>query len=230
MLSKNKSEINSWDSILLKCQRIGLLLVFMAIPISHYLIFITTPLEKTMGAVQKIFYFHVGAAFSCYLAFAIVFFASCYYLATKKKLFDAINESAGEVGFVFCTIVLATGMIWGKAAWGVWFSFEPRLVTFLFLWLVFAGFVLLRNIANHQLVASQSAVLGIVGAVTVPVMVYSIKLLPAFKQAHPQVVAKGGLPEEMLVAMLFVSLSLIILMLTLLVFRLRIAVKSMRSE
>ena len=182
----------------------------MLLTIANYLIFIYVPNERVMGAVQRIFYFHVASAFACYLAFAIVLISSILYLVRKNKSYDALNVAAAEVGFLFCTIVLISGMIWGKAAWGTWFRMEPRLVTFLLLWLIFLAFNILRVFGEPRLVANHSAILGIVGAITVPLMVYSIKILPAFKQLHPQVIEKAGLPTSMMLALLVTSLGVII--------------------
>ncbi len=200
------------------------LLTFGAITYSLALVFLIVPNEKTMGAVQRIFYFHVGSAFASYVAIAIVFFCSIAYLATQKRRFDAVLRSAGEVGFLFCTMVLLSGMIWGYSAWNTPFRMEPRLVSFLLLWFIFLAFNLLRLYGDEEKKAVQSAALGIVGTITVPLMVYSIELLPQFAQLHPQVVERGGLKDPMMRhAFGVASLSLILLSVQLVVLRSRIA-------
>jgi heme exporter protein C len=158
-----------------------------------YNVFMVVPNERIMGAIQRIFYFHVASATACYLCFGVVLICGGLYLKTKNKTFDALSVSAGEVGFLFCTIVLVSGMIWGHTAWNTWFRFEPRLITFLLIWLIFLSFVLLRQFADSQKVASQSAVIGIMGTLMIPIMIYSIKLLPAAAQLHPQVIENRGL-------------------------------------
>lgn len=168
-------------------------LAFGLIAYSNYLVFIVVPNERVMGPVQRIFYFHVGSAIACYCAFAVVLIASLGYLATRSRKLDLLNQAAGEVGFIFCTIVLVSGMIWGHAAWNTWFRWEPRLVTFLFLWLIFLSFNLLRAYADPRKISMHCAVLGILGALSVPLVVFSIKLLPQMAQLHPQVVENRGL-------------------------------------
>lgn len=171
-----------------------------------YLVFLVVPNERVMGPIQRIFYFHVGSAIACYISFACVFFASVLYLATKETLYDLLSQAAGEVGFIFCTIVLISGMIWGHTAWNTWFRFEPRLVTFLLLWLIFLAFSLLRTFGEGGKIPTHSAVLGILGSLTVPIMIYSIKLLPAAAQLHPQVIENRGLKDPSFGHALFISI------------------------
>jgi heme exporter protein C len=166
----------------------------LLLTLSHYLVFMVVPNEAVMGAVQRVFYFHVGSALSCYAAFGAVFVASLVFLATGSRKADRISAACGEVGFVMCTIVLATGMIWGHSAWNTWFRWEePRLVTFLVLWLIFLSFTVLRNFSDPAKTATHSAVLGILGAASVPLVYVSIKFLPASARLHPEVIEHGGL-------------------------------------
>jgi heme exporter protein C len=168
----------------------------LLLTVSHYLVFMVVPNEAVMGAVQRVFYFHVGSALACYGAFGVVFVASLAFLATGSKKADRISAACGEVGFVMCTIVLATGMIWGHSAWNTWFRWEePRLVTFLVLWLIFLSFTVLRNFGEPTRVASHSSVLGILGAASVPLVYVSIKFLPASARLHPEVIERGGLKD-----------------------------------
>lgn len=172
------------------------LVTLALLSVSHYLVFMVVPNEVVMGAVQRVFYFHVGAALSCYAAFAAVFVASIVYLATGSRKADRISAACGEVGFVLCTIVLATGMIWGHSAWNTWFRWEePRLVTFLVLWLIFLSFTVLRNFSDPAKTAVHSSVLGLLGAASVPLVYISIKFLPASARLHPEVIEHGGLKD-----------------------------------
>lgn len=173
---------------------------------AQYLAFVYAPNERVMGPVQRIFYFHVGSAIACYLATGVLFVASLLYLAHRSTTADLVGEAAGEVGFVFCTIVMATGMIWGNAAWNTPFRWEPRLVTFLLLWLIFLAFILLRIFGDPRRVAQHSAVLGILGAITVPIVWYSVKLLPAFEQLHPQVIERRGVENDQMKLALYWSM------------------------
>lgn len=198
-------------------------LVGAAILYSNYLVFLVVPNERVMGPVQRIFYFHVGSAIACYCAFGVVLVAGLTYLATRDMRADVVSQAAGEVGFVFCTIVMVTGMIWGHAAWNTWFRWEPRLVTFLLLWLIFLSFNVLRMFGDPKKIAVHTAVLGILGAVTVPLVVFSIKLLPQMAQLHPIVVENRGLKDPTFEPTMFVCMaSLVLLQAVLIWFRTRI--------
>jgi heme exporter protein C len=193
------------------------------IPLSLYMIFMIVPSERVMGAVQRLFYYHVASAISCYVAFSVVFLASIGYLVSLNRLWAVINGAAGEVGFIFCTTTLVTGMIWGKAAWNTWFRWEPRLVTFLLLWLIFLSFIIIRNFGDKQRIETQSAIIGLLGSLTVPLVWLSVKLLPQVAQLHPQVIEARGLKHHLFGAGLgLATVTLITLALLFLLVRIRI--------
>ena len=198
-------------------------LTFLLIAVANYMVFILVPNERVMGPVQRIFYFHVGSAFACYCSVAVMLVAGLYYLATRSELADGIQAAAGEVGFVFCTIVLLTGMIWADAAWNTAFNWrEPRLVSFLMLWLIFLGFNLLRKFGDEERLGSHSAVLAIVGSITVPIVVFSVKFLTV-GQLHPQVIEHRGLADASFrLAFWFTSFALVVLQCLLVWIRTRI--------
>jgi heme exporter protein C len=162
-----------------------------------YVVFMLVPNERQMGAVQRIFYFHVGSALACYSAFFVVLVASVVVLRRSSEVFDVLAQAAAEVGFVFCTMVLASGMIWGNSIWNTPFNWEPRLVSFLLLWFIFLSYNLLRHFGDPSRILRHCAVLGIIGAVTIPIVVVSIKFLPQSMQLHPQVLAQGGLKDPL---------------------------------
>lgn len=169
---------------------------FVLVTAAQYYVFMVVPNEQVMGAVQRVFYFHVASALACYAAFGVVFVASVTYLATRSSRADILSVAAGEVGFVLCTVVLATGMIWGHSAWNTWFRWEePRLVTFLVLWLIFLSFTILRNFGDPLKTAVHGSILGILGAVSVPIVYVSIKFLPQSARLHPEVIERGGLKD-----------------------------------
>jgi heme exporter protein C len=196
-----------------------LLLLGTVLGVSYttYLTFLVVPNERLMGPVQRIFYFHVGSAVACYAACGVLLVASLWVLATRSRVADAIGHAAGEVGFLFALIVMISGMIWGHSAWNTWFRWEPRLVTFLLLCLVFLGLNLLRIFGDPTKVSQHAAVLGIVSAVTVPLVVYSVKLLPHVAQLHPQVVENRGLREPLFEYTMFVAMISLVLLQALLV-------------
>jgi heme exporter protein C len=125
-----------------------------------------------------------------------VFVASLTFLATRKVRADLLAVAAGEVGFVLCSVVLVTGMIWGHSAWNTWFRWEePRLVTFLVLWLIFLSFTVLRNFGDQAKTAVHGSILGLLGALSVPIVYVSIKFLPQSARLHPEVIERGGLKD-----------------------------------
>ncbi|MCC6952526.1 MAG: cytochrome c biogenesis protein CcsA [Deltaproteobacteria bacterium] len=171
-------------------------------------VFMVTPLERVMGAAQKIFYFHVGSALSAYGAIALVFLSSVMYLVDRKPAWDLMNEAASSIAFLLCSIVLVSGMIWGHSAWNVWFRWEPRLATFLFLWLIVLSCVLLRSVLpDDSRRRTLGAVMGIIAAVNIPIVIFSIKLLARNEQLHPEVVAQQGLQDPRYVTGLLISVA-----------------------
>ncbi len=182
------------------------ILTFLAISLSLYMAFIYTPLEKTMGAVQKIFYFHLPLAWIGFLAFFIVFLGGVLYLITGSIKWDNLAYSSAEIGVVFSTLVLITGSIWAKRAWNTWWTWDPRLTTMLILWMIYVGYIMMRNaVDNIERRAKISAVIGIAGFVDVPIVFMAIRW---WRTMHPLLItSKGmGLAPSMLTA-LFVSLA-----------------------
>ncbi len=134
------------------------------------------PIEREQGVVQKIFYFHVPIAWVAFLAFFFVFIASIGYLWKKDPAWDVLAYCSAELGVLFCTLVLATGPLWGKAVWGAWWTWDPRLTLTLVLWLIYVAYLVLRASATSvEQGARFGAVMGIVGFVDVPLIHLSIR-------------------------------------------------------
>lgn len=202
--------INALENIIYKSTAKSILawFVFLLLTASNYFVFIVTPEEQVMGAVQKVFYFHVGSAIVSYVLIAILFVASVFYLISRRAAWNYLADASSSVGLLFCSIVLITGMIWGKSAWNTWWRWEPRLVSFLVLWAVLFSH---RFLSWQRASAVFSAVLGIFAALNVPIVVFSVKFLNQSEQLHPQVVAQQGLRSEWYVfTLLFCTISLII--------------------
>jgi heme exporter protein C len=162
------------------------LLAAPALFASLWMIFFYAPTERSMGVVQRIFYFHVPSAWVAFLAFGIVALCSLGYLWLKDDRLDAIAVSAAELGMVFTTIVLVTGPLWGKIAWGAWWIWEPRLTLTLLLWFIYLAYFMVRGAAeNPERGKKFAAVLGIVGAVDIPLIHVSVNW---FRSQHPQAV------------------------------------------
>ncbi|MEW6365229.1 MAG: cytochrome c biogenesis protein CcsA [Acidobacteriota bacterium] len=170
-----------------------------------YLVFIWAPTEKTMGDVQRIFYFHVPSAWVAFLAFFMVFIGSVAYLIKRDLRYDRLALASAEIGVAFCTIVLVTGPIWARPAWGIWWTWDARLTSTLVLWLIYASYLLLRGFVEEPLrKAVLAAVVGIVGFADVPIVYMSIRW---WRTQHPSPVFGGGqgsgLDPEMRVAFFF---------------------------
>ena len=163
------------------------LVAMMMLFIALVLVYGYAPMEKTMGMAQKIFYFHVPSAFMAFISFGVVFVASILYLKSKNDKYDRVAVSAAEVGTLFALLVLLTGPIWARSAWGVWWTWEPRLTTTLILFLIFIGYLMLRNYgAIGEQMKKYSAVVGIVGFLDVPIVYVSINWWAPEVTNHPQ--------------------------------------------
>jgi heme exporter protein C len=169
------------------------------------LVFIYVPTEKSMGVVQRIFYFHVPVAWISLLAFSVVFIGSILYLWKREEKWDVLARSSGEIGFVFITLVLITGPIWAKPAWGTWWTWDTRLTSALVLWFMYLAYIMVRSLAVEKSQGARfSAAVGIVGFIDVPIVYLAIRL---WRTQHPgPVIFEGGLEGSMLLT-LIVSLA-----------------------
>ncbi len=140
-----------------------------------YLIFMVAPTDSVLGHVQRVFYFHVPIAIMSFLAFFIVFIGSLMYLIKRTPKWDAIAHASAEVGVVFVTLALITGIIWARPIWNTWWTWEPRLTTTMILWLIYVAYLMVRSYAPSQSKgAIYAAVVGIIGFIDVPIVYYSV--------------------------------------------------------
>ena len=140
-----------------------------------YFIFMVAPTDSVLGHVQRVFYFHVPIAIMSFLAFFVVFLGSLMYLIKRTPKWDAIAHASAEVGVVFVTLALITGIIWAKPVWNTWWTWEPRLTTTMILWLIYVAYLMVRSYAPTQSKgAIYAAVMGIIGFVDVPIVYYSV--------------------------------------------------------
>lgn len=171
-------------------------LTALGFPLHLYLI-ANAPVELQMGVVQKIFYFHVPSAYAMYIGFTIAMIGSVGYLWKREARFDALAVAGAEVGLLFCVIVLITGPLWARNAWGTFWTWDPRLTTTLLAAMIYASFVALRSIgAAGEAEKRFASALGIVGFFLLPVIHYSVQ---AWRGQHPTVVTGngGGLHPDM---------------------------------
>ena len=140
-----------------------------------YLIFMVAPTDSILGHVQRVFYFHVPIAIMSFLAFFVVFIGSLMYLIKRTPKWDAVAHASAEVGVVFVTLALLTGIIWARPVWNTWWTWEPRLTTTMILWLIYVAYLMVRSYAPSQSKgAIYAAVVGIIGFIDVPIVYYSV--------------------------------------------------------
>jgi heme exporter protein C len=204
-------------------QHLLLLLVAALFPLCLYVVFAAVPTERTMGVVQRIFYFHVPAAFAGFLGVGLCAVCSALYLWNKERRFDLVAHASAELGVLFFTIVLVTGPIWARPVWGVWWTGEVRLTSTLVLWLIYVGYLLLReNAESPDQAARWGAVVGIVGALDLPIIYKSVEW---WRGLHPKVLRVSGgqgLEPAMERALLLCSVTFLLLFVHLLVQRCRL--------
>ena len=146
-----------------------------------------TPEEQTMGVIQKIFYLHLPVAINTFLACLTAFIASIGYLLQRKAWWDDLAHAAARIAVQFCGVVLATGMIWGRAAWGVWWTWSPRLTFSLILFLLYVVYLVIRSsVEGRERRAIIGAVYAIIAFLDVPLVWLSARLLP---DIHPGSIA-----------------------------------------
>jgi heme exporter protein C len=205
-------------------------LTLVGLVVTLYMIFRYAPEEMTMGEVQRIFYLHVSCAWPALMGFIIIFVASIIYLMKRSQPADELAHATAEVGFIFCTCVLVTGPLWAKPAWGIWWTWDPRLTLTFLLWLLYVAYLMLRSyLVNPGRAANLCAVVGIIGFVDVLIDYMAIRW---WRTQHPQPVIMGGansgLDPRMLTTLL-VGVGVFTILFFLLV-RVRLRLARMRRE
>lgn len=196
------------------------------------IVFVATPPEKTMGDVQRIFYFHVPSAWIAFLAFFVVFISSIAFLKSGREIWDTVAMSSVEIGVLFTTLVLITGPLWARPVWNTWWTWDVRLTTTLILWLIYVAYLMLRSfVADRQRAARLAAVFGIVGFIDVPLVYMSIRW---WRTLHPGPVIGGGessgLAPEMLRALMITLFAFSLLYAILLWLRVQLVALSRQVE
>src|SRR5437879_9793492 len=165
------------------------------------------PREVTQGNVQRIMYLHVPSVWVAYVAFAVVFVASIAYLAKRADAADRLAHASAEVGVVFTGVTIATGSIWGKPTWGTWWTWDARLTSVSIMFVIYLGYLLLRAmIEDRERAARFAAVLGIVAALAIPLVHFSVYWWRTLHQPPP-LLRPGSTPmDAMLVAALTINL------------------------
>jgi heme exporter protein C len=148
------------------------------------------PDEATMHEIQRVFYFHLGSWMAMFTALSIAFLANVLWLVTRQPRWDWLGVAGVEVGVVSCTAGLITGVLWGKPAWGIWWTWDARLTTAFLLWILYIAYLILRGLIEEpERRATLSAIFGIFAFLDAPLVYASNRL---WRTQHPSPVILGG--------------------------------------
>ncbi len=167
--------------------------------------FFVVPADAAQGDLSRIFYYHLPAWIGTSLFFALNLIASVVYLVLRHRnralalQADAVAVAAAEMGVVFCTVGLVTGSLWGRAAWGIWWTWDERLTSTLILWLIYLAYLLLRSFADGASMRTLAAVMAIFGYLDVPLVYMSTRW---WRTQHPGPVFFNGPDSGMDASML----------------------------
>ncbi len=154
--------------------------LFAAMLLALYGAFLFAQTEQVMGDIQRIFYVHLPLAWVGFVAFGHACWGGVRYLGTGRRDWDIVSASAAEIGVVFATLVIVTGSLWARPVWGTWWTWDPQLVTYLILWFIYVGYLMLRAAAGDDARQARfAAVFAIVGFVDVPLVWLSARYLRA---------------------------------------------------
>lgn len=197
--------------------------------IATYLAFIYAPTEVSMGDVQRIFYFHVGAAWAGAVAFGVTVYAGIRYLIKPAPNWDILGHSSVEVGLALVTITMTSGPVWAQFAWGKPWTWDPKLTAAAVMWLSYAAYLMLRQgIEDPDRRARFGSIYGIVAFSSVIITYFGVRF--ATETIHPVVVGPTagvpqtsiGLAPKMVVAMVFAFITFTFVYATLLWHRVRL--------
>ena len=152
--------------------------------------------SQKMLLSQKIFYFHMPVAITSFIALGFGCYYAVRFLMTKNQRFDTCSRICLEIALLFVVLTMITGEMWTRFEWGVWWSWEPRLTTYLILMLiVIAYFVLRSSVDEPERRATFAAVVAIIATIDVPICFMITRLIPS--SIHPVVLREGGMSPEM---------------------------------
>jgi heme exporter protein C len=173
-------------------------------------IFLYAPTDALQGPEQRIFYLHVSSAIAAFACFAVVLVGGIIYLRNESLAADRLARSGAVVGVVFTTVTLVMGMLWARPVWNTWWTWDARLTSTLVLWIIYAGYLLVRQLAEPGRQAARiGAVVGIFGFIDVPIVYFSVSW---WRTLHPgSVIVRNALPPEMLATFLFTMVCTLVL-------------------
>lgn len=192
-----------------------LLLVAMAMFACAPVLIVRAPYESTMGLVQKIFYFHVPSAMMMFISAFVCGIASAVFLFRNKPAADHLAAAAGELVVVFGAIVLVTGPLWARKAWGVWWEWDARLTSSLLMWMIFVVYLLVRKYGGPGS-EKLGAAMALFGMANVPFVYVSVNV---WRTLHPKTTVIPDLPKPMMGPFWFSVAAFVLLYVALLTIR-----------
>jgi len=198
--------------------------------VAAFFIFVYAPEDALQHQAQRIFYLHVSSAIAAYGCFAVVLLGGIGYLWKESLVADRLARAGAVVGVIFTTVTLVMGMLWAKPIWGTYWTWDARLTSTLVLWIIYAGYLMVRQLAEPGRQAARfAAVVGIFGFVDVPVVHFSVTW---WNTVHPgPVVINDALPAQMLIAFLITMACTLFLAAVMIAIRYRIeALLDARTE
>jgi heme exporter protein C len=209
----------------------SLALVFILLGL--YFALVEAPPDKYQGDLMRILYLHLPSILTAYLSFFIVFVGSCLYLWKRERRDDILAHSAAEIGVLFTALTIIEGSIWGKPTWGVWWTWDARLTLTAILFLIFAGYLLLRSfIEDRDRGAVSGAVLGIIGFLDIPLIHMSVYWWRTLHQP-PSILRPDKVPWENIAPAMLIALTINFIAFLLLYFyllSLRVRVREQENE
>ena len=189
-----------------------------------YTIFVALPDEAAQGAIYRIIFFHVPAAATFMFAAFASMVASVLFLARKDFRYDAFAEGVTEVGLVFGAVNLLTGMIWARVIWGIWWAWDARLTFMLISWLMYAGYLMLRQAIDEPTQRARFA--SVLSILTFPGVIITYKAIDWWRTQHPGPVlsvrgAKGAMDPAMEQALYLNILAVLLMAIVMLAVRMR---------
>ena len=158
---------------------------------------------------QKIFYFHMPVAIVSFVALVFAAYYAVRFLMTREQRFDTCSRVAMEISLLFVVFTMITGDLWTRFEWGVWWTWEPRLTTYLILMLVVIAYFVMRNaVDDPERRAVYSSVISIIALVDVPICFMITRLIPS--SIHPVVAREGGMAPDMAATVVVVMIGMML--------------------
>ncbi len=185
------------------------ILLLVGVPTLVLFAFFLSPEDDNMGDAVRLLYVHVPVAIFAYVAFVITALGSAFYLWKRSRWWDTAAHASAEIGVIFCGLTLVTGSIWGRPTWNTWWEWgDVRLVTTLVLFLMFLGYLALRQVpADPHVRSKRASVVGIVAAINIPIVNRSVEWWEN-NTLHQQYSLTDGKLENLTLFTLFLGLIL----------------------